>query len=78
MVENKAIARTVSLGLEYPSEHLQLQGKHYPVFLLTRLLGLGVAGVLLAMGLTRSVAALRETRGKRTKQLGGPSRKVKV
>jgi putative intracellular protease/amidase len=66
--ENKAIARTVSLGLEYPIDHLQLEGKSFPFFLLARLLGLGLAGVLLVIGLSRGITTLRKTRANTIKQ----------
>jgi putative intracellular protease/amidase len=69
--ENKAIAITASLGLEYPIDHLKLEGKSFPFYLLLRFLGLGVAGVMVAVGLSKGMSALRQTKVSRSAQQSG-------
>lgn len=64
--ENKAISRTASMGIEYPIDHLTLEGRAFPYFLVVRFLGLGIVGVLFATGLSRGITALWKTRANRS------------
>ena len=74
--ENKAIAETTSLGLEYPIGHVDLEGRGWPAFLLVRFVGLGLLGVIAATGLSRGVMALRKSQTRGAEKQPSPASSV--
>jgi putative intracellular protease/amidase len=76
--ESKAVTHSTSLRIEYPSDHLALEGRSWPTFLLLRVLSLGVLGVVIAAGVSRSITALRKNRTHDTKERAKERRGVKI
>lgn len=73
--ESKAVTNSTSIRIEYPIDHLTLEGKSWPILLLVRVVALGLLGVVIAVVLSRGVTELKKDRTRHTeKQLNTMSR----
>jgi putative intracellular protease/amidase len=61
--DSKAVANAASIRIEYPIDHLLLQGNDWPIYLLLRPLALGLLGVAVAVGARRGFASLTNDQG---------------
>jgi hypothetical protein len=74
--ESKVVTHSTSIRIKYPIEHLTLEGKNFPTFLLVRVLALGLLGVVLAVGISKDVTALRRKETPNTKKESGTVSRV--